>query len=201
VDEGEFPGDLPVPGIDIESGNLNDFAVEMTAYLDLSAGVHRFAIRTDDGYKLSSSSILNDRNASPLAFHNGGPANETVEFLVTEAGLYPFRLVWYERGGSGYAEWSSVDRQTGEKTLINDSNSAAPVKAYTSLSAAATLVVESSTVVTGGFSQDSSAVIDTANKKITIPRPAGTRFYRLSGVQSTISGFQISGNSLILTYQ
>jgi hypothetical protein len=107
-----------------------------------------------------------------------------------------------------------VDLQTGAKTLINDPGTAgglqqasagggSVVKAYTTFTPiAATLVVESSGSVNAGYAQDNSAVIDTANKKITIPMASGNRFYRLNGsVASRIAGTQISGNSLVLTYE
>ena len=40
--------------------------------------------------------------------------------MVTAGGFYPFRFMWYERGGSGYGEWYSVDATTGDRTLVND---------------------------------------------------------------------------------
>jgi hypothetical protein len=213
-DAGAIPGDILVPGLDPSTTGDDDFAVEVNAYLELTAGVHRFSMNCDDGYKISVGASLNDRNAPPLAFHNGGPANETFDFLVPQAGLYPVRLVWYERGGGAQAEWASVDLETGAKTLINDpdiqgaslkqsASGSSVVKAYITFTPiAATLIVESSITVSGGYAQDNSAVFDTANKKITLPLPSADRFFRLSGtVTSHITGTQISGNSLILTYE
>jgi hypothetical protein len=213
LDAGAIPGDILAPGLEPEVYGDDNFTVEITTYLELTAGVHRFGMNCDDGYKISVGATLNDLNASPIAFHNGGPANETFDFLAPQAGLYPFRVVWYERGGGAQAEWTSVDLQSGAKTLINDPGTAGAiqqasagggvVKAYTSFTPiAATLVVESSGSVNTGYAQDNSAVIDTANKKITIPMASGNRFYRLNGsVASRIAGTQISGNSLVLTYE
>jgi hypothetical protein len=200
-DAGQILGDTLVPGLEPDLNGADDFAVEVTAYLDLSAGVHRFGVDTDDGYKISAGASLTDRNASPLAFYNGGPANETFDFVVPAAGLYPFRFVWYDRGGGAHAEWFSVDPASGDKTLINDPENSASVKAYISLNAPI-LIVLSSATVSGGYAPDSSAVIDLANKRITIPVPAANRFYRLQGsATSKILGTQITGASLVLTLQ
>jgi len=200
----DFADDLPVPGIDFDANGDEDFAVEILAYLDLSAGVHRFGVITDDGYKVSAGATLGDTGGLILGFHSGGPANETFDFLAPAAGLYPFRMVWYERGGSGYAEWSSVDPQTGAKTLINDTNSPSAIKAYTTFTPIVTdsfVRVESSGTVQGGYIEDLTAQ-ETARGKFTIPLPSGNRFYRLRGPGGilTITNSQISGNTLTLSY-
>ena len=98
-------------------------------------GVQTCALPIYDGYKIVSGTALKDLNTPPLAFHNGGPANESFDFVVAEAGLYPFRMVWYERGGGAHVEWFSVDVVSGTRTLINDPNSAGAIKAFTSLTA------------------------------------------------------------------
>src|SRR6185503_15072743 len=110
-------------------------AMEILAYLDLPAGLFRFGVRGDDGYKIIAGTALNDLNTTLFAFHNGGPADETFDFVVPQAGFYPFRMIWYERGGGAFVEWFSVDRVTGTRTLINDPNTSTALKAYTSLSA------------------------------------------------------------------
>ena len=145
---GFFPDKIIVPGID-PNYSTDDYAVEILTYLDLSAGAHRFGVVTDDGYKVASGASLKDPNAPLLGFHNGGPANETFDFVVTQAGLYPFRMVWYERGGSSYAEWWSTDLATStNRVLINDPDSANAVKGYTSFKASVAPTISIS--VTGG---------------------------------------------------
>jgi hypothetical protein len=133
--EGYFPDDALIPGLDSPANGSDDIAMEIRAYLDLPAGFFRFGVRCDDGYKIVSGTALNDLNTTPLAFHNGGPADEMFDFVVPQAGLYPFRMVWYERGGGAFVEWFSVDRITGTRTLINDPNTSTALKAFASLSA------------------------------------------------------------------
>jgi hypothetical protein len=130
-----FPDDVAPPGLNIEENGAEDFAVEITGYLDLAAGVHRFGVVSDDGYKVTSGPNFTEAGSVALGFHSGGTADETFEFVAPEAGLYPFRMVWYERGGDAHAEFFSVNRSTGEKILINDPNNPAAIKAYISLNA------------------------------------------------------------------
>lgn len=204
LDAGSIPGDQIVPGLDPDANGADNFAVEVLAYLDLSAGVHRFGVNSDDGFQVSSGARLNDKSVSPLDFHSGGPASQVFDFVVPQAGLYPFRLVWYERTGGAHAEWFSVDPQTGASTLINDPNSTNAVKAYVAVTVPADDIrVESAPVVNGPYAVDSSAVLDKSAGTITIPLSGtGNRFFRLNSAtgQPRVSQIRRSGNSLILTY-
>ncbi|HVY68821.1 MAG TPA: hypothetical protein VHH73_02770, partial [Verrucomicrobiae bacterium] len=206
---GDFQNDLTVPGIDGSNG-YDDYVVELLAYLDLPAGVHRFGATTDDGYKITSGTSFTDLSATPLGFHNGGTANnETFDFVVTQAGLYPFRVVWYERGGGAHAEIYSVDLNTGDKTLINDSASPNAIKAYRNVTAPTTSVqLQSSDTVKGAYATEVAAIINDAAKTITLPLPPGNRFYRVGYTSASqihvtvhIKGIFISGANLVLTYE
>ena len=199
--DGYFTDDLQVPGLQPEVNGTDDFAVEITAYLDLPAGIHTFGARTDDGYKITSGQSLTDTTGIALGFLNDNPADHTFSFYVPEPGLYPFRMVWYERSGLSLAEWFSVNPETEERVLINDPNVEGSIKAYVSITGPA-LSVEVSETVDGDYAIDNSAVIDTNSKTITIPLQTGNQFYRLSGAGSTeITGAQISGSNLLLTYE
>ncbi len=200
-DAGDIPGDLPVPGIDADANGTHDFAVEIQAYLDLSAGVHRFGVISDDGFSVRSGTSLSDKTIAPLSFRSGGTANQTFDFVAPQAGLYPFRMVWYERGGDSYVEWVSINLDTGAKTLINDPASPDAVKAYVSLNTPA-LVVESSAKVNGPYAADASAVINAGAGTITIPLvSAPARFYRLNGAaKQVLSNARITGNNLTLSF-
>lgn len=128
-DFGYFPDDILVPGIDA-SVTADDFTVEAVGYLQLAKGVYRFGVKSDDGYKLSSGKSVSDLSVTPLGFHSQNPADDTFDFIVTEPGLYPFRFLWFERGGDGYAEWYSMNLETGDRTLINDLSSPAGIPAF-----------------------------------------------------------------------
>jgi hypothetical protein len=60
----------------------------------------------------------------------------------------------------------------------------------------------STTPVTGTFSEEAGAVLNEANRTITLPRPTGNRFFRIAGEQTTrIVGVRVVGNQLMVEYQ
>lgn len=201
---GVFDTDVVVPWLEPDVNGSEDFAMEIVAYLDLTAGVHRFGVITDDGYKVTSGNSLADLGGQALGFHNGGPANETFDFVVPQAGLYPVRMVWYERGGAAYAEWFSVDPVTGERTLINDpAQPAKAVKAYRTIVAGPAVKLESARNITGPFQEDTSVALDTGARTLTINLPTeNTRFFRISSdAARRIVSIQIVGGKLVLGYE
>ena len=135
---GYFPGDTTFPGI--EAGDPNLIAMQADFHLDLAAGMHRFGVRSDDGFLLTTGLSLTN-TILELGRYEGGrgsglPNGSTeFEFLVEQNGVYAFRLIWYEGTGGADLELFSVDRSTLSstnvvRTLINDPNSAQSVKAY-----------------------------------------------------------------------
>ena len=206
---GFFPTDNVIPGLFDDQANPFgngevDFAVEIKAWLDLPVGIYRFGVLSDDGYKTSAGASPSDKEPV-LAYHNDGPANEgnggLVDFAVPAAGLYPFRLMWYERQGAAYAEWYSVNVATGERTLINDPNTATAIKAYRTIFLPA-IVLESAARLIGGFAADNSASVNPSTKTVTTVRSSDARFYRLKSATSLkISNIRFDGNNVVLTYQ
>jgi hypothetical protein len=197
----EFP-ETVVPGLAESVEGTDDFSVEITAWLELPAGAYRFGVVSDDGYKVTSGSELKDTNGALLGFHNGGPANETFDFVVSQGGFYPFRMVWYERGGGAHAEWFAQDLATGERILINDPEAAKAVRAYRNVATESELELESTPRLGEAFTDDNAAVINTGNKTITTPTNGATRFYRLRGGQAyKIKSTQIQGANIVLTYE
>jgi hypothetical protein len=199
---GFFTGETLVPGIDIDGNGTDDFAVEVTAWLELAAGAQRFGVVTDDGYKISSGRTPADKTPV-LGFRNGGTANATFDFIVSEPGFYPFRMLWYERGGDAYAEWFSVDMATGERTLINDPNNPKAIKAYLDVTApAGTIRLESAASVAGPYTVEAGAVIDSQSRTITIPLNSGIRFFRISSdTRRQFTSIKLTGNTITINFQ
>ena len=194
--DGYFDGDSQIPGASTELGNEN-YAMEVRAFLRLPAGITRFGVRCDDGYKLASASTL-DANTIPLAFHNGGPADETVDVVVPVAGLYPFRLVWYERSGGAFVEWFTVNPVSGDRTLVNASGG---IAAFLEITAPA-ITLQSTAQVGVAFTPEGGAMIDPATKTITVAQSGETRLYRLSGaVGLQLLTVKINGNQVVITYK
>jgi hypothetical protein len=115
--------------------NLN-VAAEVLTYLQLSPGRYVMGVNSDDGFVVSSGIHHRDVLAASLGRFDGGRgASDTLfQFDVVEAGLYPFRLLYYQGGGQGGLEWFTVDPMTQEKILINNSADARSVRAWRQIS-------------------------------------------------------------------
>jgi hypothetical protein len=138
-----FP-DQPIPGIantDPETGlpNLDNIAAEIITYLELSAGLHRWGVNSDDGFRVTAAADPRDPGAQELGVFSGGrgSADSLFYVLVQAAGVYPVRLIWYEGGGGANLEFFSVNQTTGQKILINDLSNPNGIKAYSTLTATA----------------------------------------------------------------
>ncbi len=192
--------DAVVPGLDEFMNGTDDFVVEVQAWLQLSAGIHRFGVMSDDGYKVSSGATPGSKEPI-VAFHNGGPADETFDFVAPADGFYPFRMIWYERGGGAHGEWFSVNLTTGERTLINDSTKPGAVLAFEDATAAPPVQLESSAAVNAGYAVDASANVNLGTKTITVNASGEARFYRLQGVTARIKSISVSGSVVTLIYE
>lgn len=134
---GYFGGDATFPYVDdpIVWPDPNNMALEATAYVELTAGIHRFGVRSDDGFILTCGPTFADANLV-LGVYEGGRGNglpggaTEFEFQVEQDGLYALRLVWYEGNGGANLEFYSTDRDTYTRTLLNDTSVAGAVKAY-----------------------------------------------------------------------
>ena len=122
----------------VTAGSPKHIAMAVTAHLDLTAGLHRFGVRRNDGFKLSSGphfsrpgAYLTLGNFESGGTGDDGTASTEFDFVVQSDGVYPFRLIWFQDSGPCDLEWYSVNRSTGARTLIN-STDAGSVKAYMS---------------------------------------------------------------------
>lgn len=204
-----------VPGLC--GGNYINIAVESLAYLELSAGLYRFHISTDDRCGLYSGAGFADANAQALWENPGNTADTTFDVAVEAAGLYPIRCIWEETGGGAHLHLWSTNITTGDpEVLINDpANPAGVVKAWYPL------VLRSSASVAGPYAVDSSAVnllntadVDDPNCSptvvgsmvtggtFTVPISGTARYYRLEGPRSSkITKFEKTGSNIKITYQ
>lgn len=136
VATGYFGGDQTFPYVDPGFyPDPNNLALEVTTYLDLTAGIHRLGVRSDDGFRLACGPGFTEANLV-LGVFEGGRGNDLAagatefDFLVEQDGVYAMRLIWYEGNGGANVEWYSVDRATFTRTLINDTAKTGAVKAY-----------------------------------------------------------------------
>ena len=210
-----------VPGLDPASANPacgahQNIAVESLAYLELTAGVHRFHINTDDRAGLYSGINLADTNALVLWENPGNTADSTFDLVVEATGLYPVRVLWEETGGGAHLSLHSVDPGSLSDVLINDSsNPTGVVKAWYPLAC------RSAASVSGPYTVDSSAANTLKTVSLfggngsstvvgqmvtggtfTVPVSGTTRFYCLDGPRRTrITNISKQGANVVITYQ
>lgn len=204
-----------VPGLC--PGSYNNIAVESLAYLELSAGVHRFRIRTDDRAGVYSGARFAAEDAQTLWENPGNTADSTFEFFVEAPGLYPVRTLWEETGGSAYHYLYSVGLDDLSEVPLNDpSDPTGVVRAWYPL------VCRSSPAVAGPYTAEVKA-LNVVNKvdlvgsadcspavvgqvitggTFTVPVSQAARFYVLDGPRpARITSFRRDGSNVTFTYQ
>lgn len=202
-----LPGDRTFPNLD--SADQNYLALEVLTYLSLPRGAHRLAVACDDGFAVwAGPSLARATNRFGLRSPGGSTTEATFDVLAEEAGVYAFRLVYFEGTGGADLEWYSVNPNDETRTLINASNglhayqtrngdgtdAAAPPNPVR-LSAAATPAgvavswpnthpafrLETSPAVTGPWiSAAGSPTSNGATTTQTVPVSGGAAFFRLA---------------------
>lgn len=202
TDFGYFTGASGVPGLAPDFSHEN-IACEMFAYLELTAGVHRFGAVSDDGFLVRSGTGLRDASGTTL-FTRDGSYNGNFDFVVESAGLYPVRCLWYENGSGATFQLFSVDLgDPNARVLINDpANPAGTVKAWLPYG------LLSSASVAGPFTGAAGHVINTVTKTVTVPRSSGTQFYRVlafdpmnPNYQPSIKNIQVGPATVTIYYE
>ena len=119
-----------IPGIPGWYDSTDGIVGEYLALLQLDEGAYTLGVNSDDGFKATIGANFNDIWSQEIGGFDGGRgASDTIiDIFVDKAGLYPFRVLWYEGGGGANIEiFSMVD---GEKVLINDPDVEGSIKAY-----------------------------------------------------------------------
>ena len=131
---GNFAPDDLMPGIDPSASFTDNLAAEILTYLDLPAGDITIGINSDDGFRMTvGGPDPGDRFAAVnVGQFDGSPgaADTIFTFHVTQAGLYPTRVIWENGGGDANIEWFSVLPDGITDVLINDTNTVGHINAY-----------------------------------------------------------------------
>jgi hypothetical protein len=138
---GDFANDTTVPGMPgPTTGTGSSYAMDAVTYLHLSPGFYNLGVNSSDGFKLTVADGA-DIFAPQEAIFSGvrAAADSPVLFSVALDGYYPFRLVYFTGDptygpapgtASPSVEFFSTD-SNGNKILINDTNVAGYVPAFT----------------------------------------------------------------------
>jgi hypothetical protein len=203
------------PGLCIPPANVNSFAVETFAYLQLTAGAHRFYVDSDDDVGIYSGANLADTSNVVLDTTSIGVAHTSFDFLVPADGLYPFHIIYEEGGGQAYLVLHSVNLADNTQTLLNAPggvNAFYPLVCKSAASAAGPYTVDAAAnagnvLTTAGVDCDGLPTSAAYNLKVTggtltVPISGPARFYRLDGPRATrITGITKSGSSVVITYE
>lgn len=127
---GNFTPDEAIPGIPGITASDDYIALDAVTYLDLVPGIYTLGVNSDAGFRLTAAESA-DVFATEIGVFDGPRTaqDSTMTFQVTQAGIYPFRLLWFAGVGPASVEWFSVDAN-GNKILINDTNTPGHIKGY-----------------------------------------------------------------------
>ena len=118
--EETFPGPL-------DSSSVN-FEIEFVGYLKLPLGFYRFAVNSDDGFRFSIAPGQDAVGGQILGQFNGGRGvgvPSFFDFAIPQDGVYPVRLSYWQGTGGESIEFYVQDILTGERHLVNASETGA----------------------------------------------------------------------------
>jgi hypothetical protein len=173
-----FPGMCwPAP----DPAFVNSYAVDVLAYLALSAGTNSFRIEHDDGVAVYTGTSPTD--TSMLLASNNGTEAQNFDFVVLTSGLYPIHIVFEEGGGGSYLSFYSWTNSTSTRgPLVGSDNG---IKAYYPL------VIMSATAPDGPYTVDAYANAHNALQTV------GTTATCDSG-KGPITNYTVTGGTLTL---
>jgi hypothetical protein len=126
ADAGDINPNDTIPGVPglsgVDPGNADGIAAEIITYIELPAGLHTFIFNSDDGFRTTVGNVGDVFQARVAGLFNAGrgATDTTYPVFVQEAGVYPFRTVWFEGGGGANLEWKTLAADGATEVLIND---------------------------------------------------------------------------------
>ncbi len=116
-DVGNFPVDEQMPGVPGVNGAADGAVIEVVAFVEFPAGRHTMGVNSDDGFRMEGGPLDNPETLGLFGFPRGAFPSR-FKFDVVEAGVYPIRVLYYNRGGGANLEIFHVFEE-GE-VLLND---------------------------------------------------------------------------------
>jgi hypothetical protein len=171
--------DLEIPGIPAGDSALQNWIVgEAVGFVELKAGIYRFGVNSDDGFKLIAGTTPQDLAAPVLGQFDAGRGStadlpqSACDFVVQQDGIYPLRLLWFEGEGGANCELHNLEMEGNSSTLLNDRNRALHVKVYRQYTGPARPLLRSVTPAPGaaGVLRDApiEAVIENYTGDVTL---------------------------------
>jgi hypothetical protein len=198
---GDFTNDAQFPGLPGANGSLTNFAVEAITYLYLPAGYYSLGVNSDDGFRLTTSPNPHEEFPYQVAVFDGtrAAADTTAGFGITNAGYYPFRLVYFQATGPASLELFSV-ALSGQKILVNDTNTVGALRAYRS-------AVNTQPYVQWAYPYRTGSYFVSAYNPIGFTLVDGTPAINTSTIQLTLNGTVVAasvsranGTNIVVSY-
>ncbi len=122
--------DTYIPGIPDGHPSNDNIAAEALTFVEIpAAGVYTMVVNSDDGFQVSVGNTNNPTFLVLDKFDAGrGQADSVFYFKADAAGVYFFRLLWFEGGSDARVEWFTVN-DDGTRALVNGTQTGA-LKAY-----------------------------------------------------------------------
>ncbi len=173
----DFPG--------IGANGTTQFTEEIVSYLEFpAAGVYTLGVNSDDGFGLTAC-LLNPKNATgaiSLGVYDStrSVGDSLFDVSVSQAGIYPIRLVYFQVGGGGSLSFFRVltNSTSTNYVLINDTSSSDTLKAYATATIAPPYL--------GAFSYNPSGFAFTINDDLSALN-ANSLQVKLNGASVTVA--------------
>jgi len=124
---GNYPDD-PIPGIPGWFDSDDGISAGFFTLLELPVGKTILGITSDDGIRATFQTEFGELYPKEVAVRQ--TTGTTVFTIFAEkAGLYPFKLLWWEGTGGANVEFYSIT-EDGKRILVNDSTDPNSLKAY-----------------------------------------------------------------------
>ncbi|MGV3771470.1 MAG: discoidin domain-containing protein [Verrucomicrobiales bacterium] len=189
---GEFTPDEQMPGIPglSAAAPTDGIAAEIITYINLPAGKTTLIVNSDDGFRTLAGNVSDLFQGMVLGEFVGGrgAADTSYSFFVEQAGIYPFKTIWYEGGGDANIEWKLV-KADGTRVLLNDRDNGGPATyraitggGITAITRVSPTIGETKALANGVIEVDiteGATTVDTASVKFdidgTVVTPTVTR--------------------------
>ncbi len=179
-----------MPGAPSTDATTDGQAAEVLTYLNLPAGVVHMQVDSDDGWRLYSGAQPADLfGRAVVAEHNDGTGPFQFSFLVPQAGVYPFRLVWENGTGGSHLIWSAFNGGI-TPVLVND-RAHGGIPAYRGLVSGSTAAAVKPYIV-GSLPVPALHQMEIEDTNLTIVLVDGTTPINDSSVTLTVDGKSIT---------
>lgn len=132
TEEGRFFNETFFPGVEDPIEDPNFIAVGANGYLEVGVGLYKMAVHSDDGFRVTVGPQFNDQRLLLGSFEGGrGSATTEFSFIIEKAGVYAFRMVYFEGSGGADVEWFATSSD-GTVALVNDPDNNGSIKSYLS---------------------------------------------------------------------